>query len=103
MGVVFSSLLQTLFGTREVRVLMIGLDNAGKTSILYKLYAPDKIVRSLPTLGFNVEQVNFQGLTFSLWDLGGQTNMRPYWRCYLSNTTAVIYVVDSCDRERISL
>lgn len=103
MGAMFSSLMTSLFGTKEVRILILGLDNGGKTTILYKLYAPDKIVRSLPTLGFNVEQVDFQGMTMSLWDLGGQTNMRPYWRCYLNNTTAIIYVIDSCDTERIQL
>lgn len=103
MGVVFSTLLSSLFGTKEVRILILGLDNAGKTTILYKLYAPDKVVRTMPTLGFNVEQVTFRGLTFSLWDLGGQTNMRPYWRCYLNNTSAIIYVVDSVDKDRISL
>jgi ADP-ribosylation factor-like protein 1 len=57
MGVIFSTLLQSLFGTREARILILGLDNAGKTTIVYKLYAPDKVVRTMPTLGFNVEQV----------------------------------------------
>jgi ADP-ribosylation factor-like protein 1 len=103
MGMLFSTLLSSLFGTKDVRILILGLDNAGKTTILYKLYAPDKVVRTMPTLGFNVEQVTFKGLTFSLWDLGGQTNMRPYWRCYLANTDAIIYVVDSVDKERIEL
>jgi len=86
-----------------VRVLILGLDNAGKTTILYKLYSPDRVVRTMPTIGFNVESVVYKNLNFSVWDLGGQTNIRPYWRCYYANTNAVIYVVDSTDKERLAL
>lgn len=57
----------------------------------------------MPTIGFNVEQVVYKNLNFSVWDLGGQTNIRPYWRCYYNNTNAIIYVVDSADRERMAL
>ncbi|NXT38947.1 ARL1 protein, partial [Pelecanoides urinatrix] len=53
-------------------------------------------------IGFNVETVTYKNLKFQVWDLGGQTSIRPYWRCYYSNTDAVIYVVDSCDRDRIA-
>ncbi|XP_064482418.1 ADP-ribosylation factor-like protein 1 isoform X2 [Ornithodoros turicata] len=61
---------------------------------------------SLPypvTIGFNVEQVTYKNLKFQVWDLGGQTSIRPYWRCYFSNTDAIIYVVDSADRDRIGI
>ena len=54
-------------------------------------------------IGFNVEQVTYKNLKFQVWDLGGQTSIRPYWRCYFSNTDAIIYVVDSSDRERIGI
>ncbi|XP_076410710.1 ADP-ribosylation factor-like protein 1 isoform X2 [Peromyscus maniculatus bairdii] len=54
-------------------------------------------------IGFNVETVTYKNLKFQVWDLGGQTSIRPYWRCYYSNTDAVIYVVDSCDRDRIGI
>jgi len=103
MGMLFSSLFSKLFGEKQVRILILGLDNAGKTTILYKLYAPDRVIRTMPTVGFNVEQVTYKNLNFLLWDLGGQTNIRPYWRYYLGNTNAIIYVVDSADRERIGL
>jgi len=102
MGALFS-FLSTLFGNTEVRVLILGLDNAGKTTILYKLYAPDRVIRTMPTIGFNVENVVYKNLNFSVWDLGGQTNIRPYWRCYYANTNAIIYVVDSTDKERLGL
>lgn len=54
-------------------------------------------------IGFNVEQVQYKNLKFQVWDLGGQTSIRPYWRCYYSNTDAIIYVVDSMDRDRIGI
>jgi ADP-ribosylation factor-like protein 1 len=52
-------------------------------------------------IGFNVETVTYKNIKFQVWDLGGQTSIRPYWRCYYPNTQAVIYVVDSSDTERI--
>jgi len=103
MGILISSLFQRLFSKQEVRVLILGLDNAGKTTILYKLYAPSRVIRTMPTIGFNVETVVYKNLHFNVWDLGGQTNIRPYWRCYYANTHAIIYVIDSCDRDRLGL
>eukprot|EP00808_Paulinella_micropora_P025825 g38424.t1 len=103
MGMLLTKVWAQLFGPQEVRVLILGLDNAGKTTILYKLYAPDRVVRTIPTIGFNVEQVKYENLNFSVWDLGGQTSIRPYWRCYYHDTDAVIYVVDSADRDRLGL
>jgi len=101
MGLLFSKIFSSLFGNREVRVLILGLDNAGKTTILYKLHSPNRVIRTIPTIGFNVETVVYKNLNFSVWDLGGQTNIRPYWRCYYANTHAVIFVVDSSDVDRI--
>lgn len=80
----------------------IGLDGAGKTTILYRLQVGE-VVTTIPTIGFNVEQVTYKNLKFQVWDLGGQTSIRPYWRCYYSNTDAIIYVVDSADRDRIGI
>jgi len=91
-----------LFGTKERRILILGLDGAGKTTILYRLQVGE-VVTTIPTIGFNVETVTYKNLKFQVWDLGGQTSIRPYWRCYYSNTDAIIYVVDSMDRDRISI
>ncbi|KAH3672858.1 hypothetical protein WICMUC_004080 [Wickerhamomyces mucosus] len=52
-------------------------------------------------IGFNVETLSYKNLKLNVWDLGGQTSIRPYWRCYYANTAAVIFVVDSTDKERI--
>jgi len=96
------SLFSGLFGTKERRILILGLDGAGKTTILYRLQVGE-VVTTIPTIGFNVETVTYKNLKFQVWDLGGQTSIRPYWRCYYANTDAIIYVVDSMDRDRIGI
>ncbi|CAK5091202.1 unnamed protein product [Meloidogyne enterolobii] len=93
-------ILTKLFGKRELRVLMLGLDAAGKTSILYKLKLGQSI-KSLPTVGFNVETVTYKNIKFSVWDVGGQEKIRPLWRHYYVGTQALIFVVDSADVDRI--
>jgi len=80
---------------------MVGLDAAGKTTILYKLKL-DENVTTIPTIGFNVETVQYKKVNFTMWDVGGQDKIRPLWRHYYANTNAVIFVIDSNDRERIS-
>ena len=99
MGILFSRLWQA-FGEKEARILVLGLDNAGKTTILYRLQV-GTVVSTIPTIGFNVETVTYKNIKFQVWDLGGQTSIRPYWRCYYPNTQAIIYVVDSSDVERV--
>ena len=102
MGFVFSKLFKGLIGSEQMRIIIIGLDNAGKTTILYRLHL-DEIVPTVPTVGFNVETVTYKNLKFQVWDLGGQSGLRPYWRCYYQDTNAVIFVVDSADKERIEI
>eukprot|EP00303_Exanthemachrysis_gayraliae_P007015 CAMPEP_0206012870 /NCGR_PEP_ID=MMETSP1464-20131121/15541_1 /ASSEMBLY_ACC=CAM_ASM_001124 /TAXON_ID=119497 /ORGANISM="Exanthemachrysis gayraliae, Strain RCC1523" /LENGTH=205 /DNA_ID=CAMNT_0053386569 /DNA_START=9 /DNA_END=627 /DNA_ORIENTATION=- len=102
MGVMLSKMWVSLVGNKEIRVLILGLDNAGKTTILYKLHLGE-VVTTVPTIGFNVETVQYKNLRFQVWDLGGQTSIRPYWRCYYQNTNAIIYVVDSADGERMGI
>ncbi|KAF7375782.1 ADP-ribosylation facter [Mycena sanguinolenta] len=101
MGIPVSRLFSGLFGPREMRILMVGLDAAGKTTILYKLKLGE-IVTTIPTLGSNVETVQYKNISFTMWDAGGQDNIRPLWRHYFHNTQAIIFVVDSNDRERMS-
>ncbi|XP_040583973.1 ADP-ribosylation factor-like protein 1 [Lepeophtheirus salmonis] len=96
------SYFKGFFGSKEIRILILGLDGAGKTTLLYRLQVGE-VVNTIPTIGFNVEQVVYDNIKFQVWDLGGQTSIRPYWRCYYSNTDAIIYVVDSADRERIGI
>lgn len=79
---------------------MVGLDSAGKTTILYKLKQGD-VVSTIPTVGFNVETVEYKNISFTVWDVGGQDRIRPLWRHYYQNTQGIIFVVDSNDRDRI--
>uniref|UniRef100_A0A287A1M9 ADP-ribosylation factor n=1 Tax=Sus scrofa TaxID=9823 RepID=A0A287A1M9_PIG len=110
MGLTISSLFSRLFGKKQMRILMVGLDAAGKTTILYKLKLGE-IVTTIPTIGFNVETVEYKNICFTVWDVGGQDKIRPLWRHYFQNTQVsdshwlgvmgLIFVVDSNDRERI--
>ncbi|CAI8498233.1 unnamed protein product [Pichia kudriavzevii] len=101
MGNIFSSMFGKLWGAnKEIRILILGLDGAGKTTILYKLQLGE-VVKTKPTIGFNVETLQYKNISINMWDLGGQTSIRPYWRCYYANTAAVIFVVDSTDRDRL--
>mmetsp|Transcript_9382 Transcript_9382/g.16924 ORF Transcript_9382/g.16924 Transcript_9382/m.16924 type:complete len:181 (-) Transcript_9382:2983-3525(-) len=102
MGNLFSSLIASLFGAKEARILMLGLDNAGKTSILYRL-KDGAHIKTVPTIGFNVETLEFNNITMQVWDLGGQASIRPYWRSYFQRQEAVIFVVDSTDRDRVNI
>ena len=100
MGFFFSKIWSALLGKKEVRILMVGLDAAGKTTILYQLKMGE-IVKTIPTIGFNVETLDYQGLKFTVWDVGGQDKIRALWKHYYQNTDGLIFVVDSNDRDRI--
>nr|CAB3222739.1 ADP-ribosylation factor 4-like [Phallusia mammillata] len=100
MGLSISSLFSKLWQKANMRILMVGLDAAGKTTILYKLKLGE-IVTTIPTIGFNVETVEYKNVCFTVWDVGGQDKIRPLWRHYYQNTQGIIFVVDSNDRERI--
>jgi ADP-ribosylation factor protein 6 len=106
MGGQVSKMLGKIFGTKEMRILMLGLDAAGKTSefrsrgrlyriaweltgvspaaILYKLKLTNQDVTTIPTVGFNVESVTYKNVKFNVWDVGGQDKIRPLWRHYYS-------------------
>ncbi|KAL3873467.1 hypothetical protein ACJMK2_036580 [Sinanodonta woodiana] len=103
MGLYLSKLFEIFssFGETPARIAMLGLDAAGKTTVLYKIKL-NEVVSTIPTIGFNVETVSpIKGLTFTVWDVGGQKKIRNLWRHYYQNCDGLIYVVDSCDRERM--
>lgn len=79
---------------------MLGLDAAGKTTILYKLKLGQSVT-TIPTVGFNVETVTYKNVKFNVWDVGGQDKIRPLWRHYYTGTQGLIFVVDCADRDRI--
>ncbi|KAI5634655.1 ADP-ribosylation factor family domain-containing protein [Phthorimaea operculella] len=93
----------------EYCVLILGLDNAGKTTYLeatktkftkkYKAMNPNRITT---TVGLNIGKIDVDGVRLSFWDLGGQQELQSLWDKYYAECHAVIYIVDSSDRERIS-
>ncbi|XP_074294014.1 ADP-ribosylation factor-like [Silene latifolia] len=100
MGAMLSKLVKMMFAKKEMRILMVGLDAAGKTTILYKLKLGE-VVTTIPTIGFNVETVDYKNVSFTVWDVGGQDKIRPLWRFYFQNTQGLIFVIDSNDRDRV--
>ncbi|CAJ1348967.1 unnamed protein product [Effrenium voratum] len=100
MGMLFSKVWQRMLGSKDMRILMLGLDAAGKTTILYRLKLAE-VVTTVPTVGFNVEVVEYKNIKFTVWDIGGQDKIRALWRYYFQGTDGLIYVVDSSDRDRI--
>jgi len=86
---------------KNSRIVMLGLDAAGKTTILYKLKL-DETVSTIPTIGFNVETVKHsKSVSFTVWDIGGQQKLRPLWKHYLKGTDGLIFVVDCWDFSRV--
>ncbi len=90
------------YGPRDVRVLLVGLDSAGKTTILYRAKRGET-TPTVPTVGFNVETLEIGGLTVVAWDVGGQDSIRPLWKHYYDGVDAIVFVVDSADRARFKL
>ena len=88
------------FSDRHAKILMLGLDAAGKTTVLYKLKL-NETVTTVPTIGFNVETVQpVRNVSFTVWDVGGQDKIRPLWRHYFTGCEGLVFVVDSSDRSR---
>ena len=89
------------FQEKEYKIVIVGLDNAGKTTTLYKL--PWEVVQTQPTIGSNVEAVVHDNVSFEVWDLGGQSSLRNAWQSYYKSSDAMVLMVDSTDRGRMNL
>ncbi|KAJ6667830.1 hypothetical protein lerEdw1_016151 [Lerista edwardsae] len=95
------SVIQKLKGSeeQELRIVLLGLDNAGKTTLLKRL-ASEEVSTITPTQGFNIKSVQSHGFKLNVWDIGGQRAIRAYWKKYLGSTDMLIYVIDSADQKR---
>ncbi|KAL6059283.1 ADP-ribosylation factor, Arf Arf6 [Balamuthia mandrillaris] len=91
-----------IFGNKEARLLVLGLDNAGKTTIIHALNGEEDF-KSNPTLSFSVETIEINRITLHIWDVGGQNKHRQLWRHYFMGTSALIFVIDSTDSERFDV
>mmetsp|Transcript_954 Transcript_954/g.586 ORF Transcript_954/g.586 Transcript_954/m.586 type:complete len:153 (+) Transcript_954:41-499(+) len=85
---------------KEARILVLGLDNAGKTTIL-KALSQEDITTIMPTQGFNIKALSQEGFKLNVWDIGGQQAIREYWPNYFDGTDGLVYVVDSSDQMRL--
>ncbi|KAK4983951.1 hypothetical protein LTR66_002902 [Elasticomyces elasticus] len=83
-----------------MRILMLGLDNAGKTTIVKRIMNED-VSSVSPTLGFIIKTIEYDGYQLNIWDVGGQKTLRTYWKNYFEKTDTLIWVVDATDRERL--
>lgn len=103
MGGLLSSLWRFAFGDpqRKFKITIIGLDNAGKTTALYRLL-DGVVVNTQPTVGSNVETFERKNVRLQCWDLAGQVAFRQGWTTFFNGTDAILFVVDSSDRKRIS-
>ena len=90
----FFNVFKRYFKNRDTRCLMLGLDAAGKTTVLYKLKLGEHVT-TIPTIGFNVETIEYKSFNLNIWDVGGQDRIRALWRHYYHNTQGLIFVVDS--------
>jgi ADP-ribosylation factor protein 1 len=102
MGFLFSKIVSSLFPIKDTRILLIGLDGAGKTTLLNRMKL-NEYLDTVPTIGFNVEKVEYGNLKMTIWDVGGQGMIRKLWRHYYKGNDALIFIVDSIDEERIAL
>ena len=85
---------------QEIRLLILGLDNAGKTTVMKRICGED-VHEISPTVGFNIKSLDYKGYVINFWDVGGQKSIRTYWRNYFEQTDGIIWVVDSIDRFRL--
>lgn len=97
--------MSTVGPFQSLHVVMLGLDSAGKTTVLYRLKF-NEFVNTVPTIGFNTERVRLnngtaRGISCHVWDVGGQEKLRPLWKSYSRCTDGIVYVVDSVDAERL--
>ncbi|XP_053930337.1 ADP-ribosylation factor-like protein 14 [Cuculus canorus] len=86
---------------KQANILMLGLDSAGKSTLLYK-FKCNEVFLTTPTIGFNVDMIETRkDFTMTFWDIGGQQKMRQAWCNFLENADGLLYVVDSSDKQRL--
>ncbi|CCU76071.1 ADP-ribosylation factor family protein [Blumeria hordei DH14] len=91
--------LLRLFWATEMDITMIGLQNAGKTSLLRILAGGEFTLESVPTVGFNMKRVTKGHVTLKCWDLGGQPRFRTMWERYCRGVNAIVFIIDCADSE----
>lgn len=83
-----------------MELTILGLQNAGKTTLVNLISTGDFTDDRIPTVGFNMRRVQKGGVTLKMWDLGGQARFRTMWERYCRGVSAVVFVIDAADEER---
>ncbi|KAK6127452.1 hypothetical protein DH2020_038801 [Rehmannia glutinosa] len=99
----FLNWLRSLFFKQEMELSLVGLQNAGKTSLVNVVATGGYSEDMIPTVGFNMRKVTKGNVTIKLWDLGGQRRFRSMWERYCRGVSAIVYVVDAADRDSIPI
>lgn len=102
MGFISTLLISLGFTKKKCNILLVGLDNSGKTTIVNQMKAERTLnSETAPTVGFNLEQFTKNRICFTVFDMSGQGRYRDLWQHYFSDSDGVIFVVDSSDTLRI--
>ncbi|KMZ70915.1 putative ADP-ribosylation factor [Zostera marina] len=99
----FLNWLRSWFLMREMEISLIGLHNAGKTSLVNIIAAGDFTEDMIPTVGFNMKKLTKFDVTIKLWDIGGQPRFRSMWERYCRGVSAIVYIVDAADSNNLSI
>ena len=86
--------------SKRTKILLLGLDGADKITVVYKLKL-DKYVSTVMTISLTVKNIDYKNLRMSIWDVGGSDRIKSFWVPYYSHTDALIFIIDSCDEERL--
>ncbi|CAD5196103.1 ADP-ribosylation factor-like protein 8a [Musa acuminata AAA Group] len=99
----FLNWLRSLFFKQEMELSLIGLQNAGKTSLVNVVATGGYSEDMIPTVGFNMRKVTKGNVTIKLWDLGGQPRFRSMWERYCRGVSAIVFVVDAADHDNLPI
>ena len=100
MGAFFAKALEKLIGKKQKKILIVGLTQSGKTTILYRLKTGKVVSTSITTFPI-IETIEYKNISFTMYDMGGNDGMRKMWHHQYSTTDGIIFVIDSDDREMI--
>ena len=102
MGNILNALWNVLFEVeKEVKLALVGLDNAGKTTIINKLVDVNFKNETAPTIGVDTKELKMKNISIKVFDLAGQESMRNVWKYYFSSTEGIIFVVDAHRHDRL--
>ena len=92
---------------KESRILILGLDNAGKSTVVNKILCMSGANETdlepvAPTFGFAIKSIAYDEMNLNVWDVGGQKCLRPFWQNYFESTDGLIWVIDSSDVSRLA-